>query len=314
MPFRLRECWPADHARVAEIISLIDPEPVTAEEITEMEANYPEGGIRLWLVAVDSADRPVAWASVGRTPTARAGKFRCFIATDPACQGQGAGTALYDAALRFVQEHGATLLETDVRDTEAHSIRFAEQRGFTIKYHLCESVLELDRFDGAAFAGAVAKAESTGIRFFTMDQVEGEEYDRKLYDLYAATVPDQPGFDAQGYTPYANWRRRILEGVNARRDAIWVAADGEQFVGVTTLHWIEGSRAMYTEYTGVRKEYRGRGIALALKLFSVDTARRYGAVRMRTNNHSANAPMLAVNRRLGYVDQPGVFFYHKELR
>lgn len=81
---------------------------------------------------------------------------------------------------------------------------------------------------------------------------------------------------------------------------------------MANLHWTEATRAMYNEYTGVRQEYRGRGLALALKLLSIETARRYEAAYMRTNNHSLNLPMLAVNRKLGYVDQPGVFFYRKE--
>ena len=53
--------------------------------------------------------------------------------------------------------------------------------------------------------------------------------------------------------------------------------------------------------------WRGRGIALALKLLAIRAARRYGARYLRTNNDSENAPMLAVNRKLGYQPAPGYY-------
>jgi GNAT superfamily N-acetyltransferase len=58
--------------------------------------------------------------------------------------------------------------------------------------------------------------------------------------------------------------------------------------------------------TGVDRPYRGRGLALALKLRTIRLARRYGAAYIRTHNDSENAPMLALNRKLGYQPEPGL--------
>ena len=52
--------------------------------------------------------------------------------------------------------------------------------------------------------------------------------------------------------------------------------------------------------TGTRRAYRGRGLALAVKLASIEWAAANGITRMLTFNDATNAPMLAVNRRLGY--------------
>ena len=71
---------------------------------------------------------------------------------------------------------------------------------------------------------------------------------------------------------------------------------------------------MFNAFNGVRREYRGRGIALALKLLAIDFCRRSGAARIRTNNDSENAPMLAINRRLGYVPEPGWYVLRREVR
>ena len=56
-----------------------------------------------------------------------------------------------------------------------------------------------------------------------------------------------------------------------------------------------------------------RKIALALKLLSIRAALRWGADYIRTNNDSQNAPMLAINRKLGYVPQPGGYRMVKAL-
>lgn len=47
----------------------------------------------------------------------------------------------------------------------------------------------------------------------------------------------------------------------------------------------------------------------ALKLLAIRCARRYGAVYIRTHNDSENAPILAINRKLGYQPQPGLYQY-----
>jgi hypothetical protein len=60
-------------------------------------------------------------------------------------------------------------------------------------------------------------------------------------------------------------------------------------------------------HTGVLKVNRGRHIGRALKLLTIRYARACGAAYIRTNNASHNAPILAVNRSLGYQPQPGFF-------
>ncbi len=64
-------------------------------------------------------------------------------------------------------------------------------------------------------------------------------------------------------------------------------------------------RVMYNMMTGVLTAYRGQEIAQALKRLAIDYAHRAGAVTIRTNNDFRNAPMLAINRKLGYQPEPG---------
>jgi RimJ/RimL family protein N-acetyltransferase len=65
--------------------------------------------------------------------------------------------------------------------------------------------------------------------------------------------------------------------------------------------------------TGVDRMYRGRKIALALKLLAIRWAIEKGASCIVTDNDSQNAPMLAINRKLGYVPRPGIFRLTRQL-
>lgn len=104
-----------------------------------------------------------------------------------------------------------------------------------------------------------------------------------------------------------------MHGVGSNPAWITIAADGDRFVGTTRMTLNADTGSMYITFTGVDPEYRGRGIALALKLLAVEKARQLGVRYLRTNNDSQNAPMLAVNQKLGYVPQPGLYVLLKDL-
>ena len=65
--------------------------------------------------------------------------------------------------------------------------------------------------------------------------------------------------------------------------------------------------------TGVRREHRGRGLALALKLLSFRLMKERGCTETMTHNDSANQAILALNRQLGYQPRPGILLWSKSL-
>ncbi|MBB6730700.1 GNAT family N-acetyltransferase [Cohnella zeiphila] len=71
---------------------------------------------------------------------------------------------------------------------------------------------------------------------------------------------------------------------------------------------------MYHEFTGVSPAYRGRRIATALKLLAIRMAKRHGADYLRTDNDSANEPILRLNRSLGYKPLRGTYRMSGNLR
>jgi GNAT superfamily N-acetyltransferase len=84
-------------------------------------------------------------------------------------------------------------------------------------------------------------------------------------------------------------------------------ADGDRWIALGAVGYFANANSTCNMHTGVLREYRGRKIALALKLLAIRRSRECRAVCLRTNNNSQNAPILVTNRRLGYKPQPGFF-------
>ncbi len=75
--------------------------------------------------------------------------------------------------------------------------------------------------------------------------------------------------------------------------------DGE-LAAVTMIRVDRPSGRAKNNLAGVRAPYRGRGLATVIKSHSLRRAAELGATIALTDNDETNAPMLAVNTRLGY--------------
>ena len=136
---------------------------------------------------------------------------------------------------------------------------------------------------------------------------------RKLYDLNSATELDIPGVDGS-YMTYSEFEERVIGARWFRRAGQRLALDGDTWIGFVAVMLTPDTQGAYNAMTGVIRAYRGRKIAQALKVMAICYARQNGAWRIRTNNDSRNAPILAINQKMGYQPQPGKFFLIRWLR
>ena len=75
-----------------------------------------------------------------------------------------------------------------------------------------------------------------------------------------------------------------------------------------------GGDYAYNLFTGVDRAYRGRKLAQAVKVLALRYARDVLRVdTVRTHHNAKNAPMIAIDRKLGYVQQPGTYLMEKTL-
>lgn len=296
-----------DFARVADLFSQAEPEPTTVEEIEEREAAAPEGLVRQRLVALNDSGEVVGYCASAHWPWEPSDKFWITVLVDEAWKRQGLGSQLYDAARVFAREQGAARLLTEARDTMPEALAFAERRGFRAQRHLYESVLDLAGFDEQPFVGVVEGVEAQGIRFFTLSDLgDTEEARRHLHENNRSYSFDIPGRE-RTFQTFEQFQKSVFGAAWYRPEGQFVAADGDNWIGMSAVGYFVKTNSMFNMMTGVDRAYRGRHIALALKLLTIRLARQLGADYIRTNNDSENAPMIAVNRKLGYRPDPGLY-------
>jgi RimJ/RimL family protein N-acetyltransferase len=298
----------ADFQRIAELLSLDAVEPMTETILHEEEAFILPGKIRRRWVAASPQQEILGYGMVVKYPSEPADLFHIHVIVDPSARRQGIGSELYESVLNFAHENGAGRIMAEVRENDPTSRRFAEQRGFSVDHHVFDSVLALAAFDETPFAGLIEKVEASGIRFFTLaDTSDRAEAERKLYEVNRKAVLDEPSSTGT-FPTYENWRKIVLEGSWYRAASQFIAGDGERYIGLAGVYnEQESPEAMFNGLTGVERDYRGRGIAMALKLLTIRYAKEHGAKTISTGNDARNAPMLAINRKLGY--QPLVGHY-----
>lgn len=304
---------PDDFARIAQLTNEYRALNVTVSELEESEKTFPAEAVRLRLMAETPDGFAAAYAFVRHMPFEKPGQFVTRVLVDARYRGQGMGTALFAEVERFAREQGAVRLDGDVRDNDPNGIAWAKNRGFGILDHVFESTLDPNTVDETPFLPVLEQLEAEGIRFVTLDQLPAADREQKLYDLDIACMPDNPLYDLPEPLPFAEWHRFTLEKPTMPPSQFIIALDGDRFIGDTCMDRNVTDGSFYTDFTCVHRDYRGRGVALALKVLAIRMAKAAGAPFMRTNNDSRNAPMLAVNRKLGYVPAPGLYGLRKEL-
>jgi len=292
---------------IAALLSQLD-RPITAEGLRQRLLNLPPGSVHQYGLALDQQAALAGIVTILRPPWIRIGHYWMRVIVEPAARRQGIGSALLNYGLTFVQQFGATHVDSDVSDDCSPCLLFALHHQFSIERYTFFSRLYLTDFDASRFTGVIEAIASSGIRFVTLAETGNTpENQRKLYDLNRLCNADNPAHEGWGFEDFATFRKRIFESPEFRADAQYIALDGEQWIGLASLTYYEEANAIFNRFTGVDPVHRGRHIALALKLLAIQCAQRYGVDYLFTNNDGENEPILAINRRLGYLAGSGIY-------
>lgn len=252
------------------------------------------------LVAVDGT-RLAAGSDAGNSQSRPPHMFRLVIAVHPDYRRRGIGRELERRQREFAGNHGGSELTAAIRENDAGSRAFLERLGYREAYQRFEMELDVSAFDWSRFRAW--RDRLANLRLQTFAEIGAtDENMRKMYDLSMALIQDVPYPDGPPRFSYEEFQM-YFAAPGFRPDGLFVLADGETWMGTSGLLTPEG-RPAYTYFTGVRREYRGRGLAMALKLATIEFARDNGIAAMRTTNDTVNYPMVAVNEKLGYRRLP----------
>ena len=303
---RIRLANPSvDFPRIAALLSADAQEITDAQELIDEHNVVMNGRILRHAVAVNDKGEVVGYNFAGHYPSMETDQYYVNVVVDPAHRNQGIGSQLWKDVASYLHTQSANSLIADVREGDLVHYRFAEMRGFRPRTHQLRAVLDLSTFDERKFDGFIDRVEETGIRLVSFADVEqNEENIRRLYDINGVAALDDPASDG-GYINYENWKKVILGGSWFQPSGQMIAMDGDEFVGLSAITYNRDEKSGFTLISGVDAAYRDRKIMQALKLRAIGYARSMGATRIVTELDTVNAPMRAINRKFGFVEEPG---------
>jgi mycothiol synthase len=261
----------ADFERCAEIYNAVEGDRVlTAEEAASGNgvSFLHEGG---------------GTAFVG--PSSVAGSAFAMVRVHPESRLRGVGSSLLAMVRERAREIGRESMWGRVRDSE--SLGFVHRRGFEKVTQEVNVLRELEPGDGEVAPGI------SELR---------DEHLREVYELCVETIPEihvpLPG----EAPPYDEW----LEKERHQASVGFVALDDGSVVGYARLYETGLPHRLEHGLTAVRRSHRRRGLATALKQAQIRWAADLGYRELVSDMVEGNAPMRAVNERLGYRPLPPV--------
>jgi mycothiol synthase len=240
---------------------------------------------------------PGGSVAVGIMPT-RPDVAYVLLTVLPEARCNGLGNTLYQTVSGWLAERGVHEIDAPVPEDDTHSLAFAERRGFHEVERNGRMILDLTQLDPPPVD------PPGGIEITTW--AERAELARGLYDVACEAYPDVPGDRDRLMEPFEDWLAHDMQGSGDLPEATFVALDGHEVVGYAKFSLTAAQRTTaHHDMTGVKRAWRGRGVAGALKRAQIAWAKQRGYERLATQNELRNEPIRRLNERLGYRPAPG---------
>ncbi|RSD28704.1 GNAT family N-acetyltransferase [Mesobacillus subterraneus] len=239
-------------------------------------------------------------------PVLKPGTAQVTIRVASDWRNRGVGSLILQEIERFAHKNMVEVLLTGIQDTNDKDLRWAEKQGFMKTWHTFESRLELT----GCMIGHHSDLKPRGIRFTTLaDYPQTNDYYKRFWDFWWELVSDVPGMEGK---PQPDLEYMLNLTKDFDKQGFILAVEDDRWVALSIVIK-ESEEACYNSMTGVSRDYRGRGLAQAIKRKAIEYALQKNIKYIRTHNDSRNASMLAVNKKLGYQQEPGIYGLQKNI-
>ena len=276
-----------------EVYNAVWPnDAVTMDEVRSFKAS-----VRAYVDHLARVDGVAVGSAVGVISPRRIDRVFALVTVLPEHRRRGVGSGLYRAISAWTAKRGLTELEVPVLDNDPESLAFAERRGFIEERRELGVVLQLTEI-------APPKIEPPdGVEIVTW--AEAPELARGMYEGALEAVPDIPGSENDDVEPFDDWLAHDMQGSGDRPEATFVALAGEEVVGYAKFSLTAAQpTTAHHDLSAVKRAWRGRGVAWALKAAQINWALANGYEELHTRNEERNEPIRRLNARLGY--RPGI--------
>ena len=290
--------------------------PVSARRAHEVS---PEPN-RLTLVVEDRGGAIQAVGSTGNGGLFASpdGSWRVGLRVAPEWRRRGVARSLLEQLDDHARANAAKRLVAAVRGDEADGAAFAEAVGFRKFHERIDAYIDVLAFDASAFEDPDEIARRAGLRLATYADLlkeradDIETFQRELLPVIWALARDVPAPTPmpEQPPPFEIAKRMFFEGPGQDPPStIYALRDGHPVAMTATV--VKENGSAYTNFTGVARAERGKGIALALKLRALRELRARGVKLFGTTNDEQNAAMRGINRKLGYKPEAPTTMYER---
>jgi len=301
---------------LAQWFTILDGQENTEESLKEWYAETFERSLQMVIEDPRKHLLGFYWAVRDLVDPSR---YNLYLYVEPGQRSQGLGSQLSEELLSAVHRANAKTLRVRIADNDPISLRFAERRGFHQRAHQISMELDLQRFDDSPFQPIIDRLKGEGFRFTSMEVLGNTpDVQRKLFNLNDMTNSETPGnVGEHSWVSFEDFQRRVCQAkwyVPAGQMVVIDNTTGE-FIAMSAITVFKGNEYAYNLHTGVDKRYRGRQIGQAVKVHALRFARDVlKASTVRTHHNEINTPIIAIDRKFGYVQIPGYYSMEKILQ
>ncbi len=320
MSLELREFLPSEYGRLAEARNSQFPDhPVSAHELKSFDDNLDKTKyyFHRYTCFDERSGKIVGFGTLAHLPWMfNPHRYSGNILVDKAFENQGAGQFLYENLMKRLADLNASEVWAFAKEDMQVSLTFLSKRGLIERFRTWESRLDPRTVNISKFSNYTEKASKAGVEIssLAMELKTDPDCHRKLHELSQTLMSDVPM--PEPYTPisYEQWLSFDMKDPGLLPEAYAIAKDGARYVGLSTVRRLDKEpRGLSQLLTGVRREYRGKGVAFAMKRKVIEWAQRNGYDLIKTDNATTNAEMLGINVKLGFKRQVGSIAFSKSL-
>jgi GNAT superfamily N-acetyltransferase len=278
---------------------------------------HPTDGWTIERFIAEVDERPLAYLWSGHGPWEQVPERHCDIGADVDLDHQS--DEVMELLWAWIAEHaaadGARILNAYAAEDEPKVLDVLGRLGYERDRSDKVWQLDLEKHGKRLLAEAAAarhKMKGDDIELLPLAESPGPETLEGLHALNEAAVMDIP-------TSYPILPQTLADFIDRMgapdlpHDRLWLARDSDRPVAMSFLRFPPVRGHVWTGFTCSDPDYRGRGIARAVKLQSLAQAIELGVPFVRTDNDSENAPMLHINETLGYDPRPGFASFVKRV-
>jgi RNA polymerase sigma factor (sigma-70 family) len=231
-------------------------------------------------------------------------KYRSFLLTHPQRLKRGVGNLLLDQLMQDLREAKAVTVSCRQYASEIELVDFLKGQGFAELSRILDLRLEVSTLNVSTYAPLRRRIDEQGISIstFAKERVRDPRCVEKLYELTTLLRRDDSGRDP--FLPPAYNAREVLmwlEMPYVLPEAYFIAKHGDEYVGVSDVTLFEAVPGGLTQgFTGVKREYRRRGLATVLKVCGIAYAQSHGYRIIQSFNKPEQSAIHTLNKKLGF--------------